>query len=370
MKRSQMGQEKETPRVIRFLRDRSWLIIVGCLAVLAAAGLFLVSMSRRGDAEESLRAIDAAHIVSQEENAAGIYTELAWDPNLPSPDPAWVPRGVLSVTLVRPWRGVEFPQVAQWIDERQVILDALMEAARRPQCWFSVSEARWQGGTRSDAGSQWPLLLLQAANRDWGERRTDAGLEKLLCLFQMARHFLAQSSPGDYLLGVGMASTGLKRFARLVTTEEVPPEWLARLEAALPPVEDTLAVKSQQVNEVRALYEQEIERSLFQRLRRIFSVKPRFRRGVSMSDIIFLGECRAARILLALRRYRDDTGAWPTDLRALDTHLPVESLTDPFSHMRFVYRPARDGFLLYSVGLNGTDEGGRPPADFLFWPRR
>jgi hypothetical protein len=43
---------------------------------------------------------------------------------------------------------------------------------------------------------------------------------------------------------------------------------------------------------------------------------------------------------------------------------------DLFSGKPLVYRPAEKGYLLYSVGLNGKDEGGRsygddPPGDDL-----
>jgi hypothetical protein len=314
-----------------------------------------------------LRGIDAAHAVPEEENAARIYTELSWDPNLPSLDLSVLPQQVLSATVARPWRGVEFPQVAQWIDERQAVLAALAEAAHKPQCWFSVFQGRWQEEKRGDVGYHWSSLLVRAANRDLGEGRVDAGLEKLLCVFRMAEQFLAQGSPQDYLMGTGMAWNSLRRFARLVVLEDAPLEWLSRLEAALPPPGDISKEQSRQLEEVRALYEQAYPRTLGARLKSIFSPKTRSR-GAVESDLIYLGRCRAARILLALRRYRNDTGTWPADLRALGTRLSTESLLDPLSGKPFVYRLRGDGFLLYSLSVNGTDEGGKMPDDFPFWP--
>jgi hypothetical protein len=78
-----MGQEKPAPRVIRLLMDRPRLIVAGCLIVLAGAGLALVLALPRGNVDELLRAIDAAHAIPAEEDAAKIYTELAWDPKQP-----------------------------------------------------------------------------------------------------------------------------------------------------------------------------------------------------------------------------------------------------------------------------------------------
>jgi hypothetical protein len=363
-----MGQKKK-PRAIRLLMDRPRLIVAGCLVILVVVGLFLALALRRGSVDELLRAIDAAHVVPKEENAARIYTELSWDPNLPSLDSSVLPQQVLSATLARPWRSDEFPQAAKWMDERQAVLDVLLGAARKPQCWFSVFEGRWQAGRRSDAGYQWPSLLLLAANRDLGEGRIDAGLEKLQCVFRMARHFLAQDSPQDYLAGKGMAWSGLRRFYNLVVLEDVPPEWLARLEAVLPTVEDTSKERSRQLERVRVLYEQDHPRRFRERLKSVFFQRPDSRER-DESNRIFLGQCRVARILLALRRGKNETGAWPADLREVGTSLPAEVLLDPLSGRPFVYRLRGEGFLLYSISVNGTDEGGKRPDDFLYWAGR
>ncbi len=365
MKRLRTGQERPAPRVIRLLRDRPWLIV----AVLTAVGLFLVLVLPPGDADKLLRAIDAAHAVPEEENAARIYTELSWDPNLPSLDPSVLPEPVLSATWDRPWRDVEFPQAARWIDERQAVLDVLQVAAGKPRCWFSVFEGRWQARKRSGTGCQLASLLRRAANRDLGEGRIDAGLEKLLCVFRMARHFLAQDSPQDYLAGKSMAWSGLRRFYKLVVLEDVPPEWLDRLEAVLPPIEDTSNGRSRQLEKVQVLYEQEHPRRFRERLKSVFFQRPDSR-DRDESNRIFLGQCRVARILLALRRYKNETGAWPTDLREVGTRLPAEVLLDPLSGKPFVYRLRGEGFLLYSVSVNGTDEGGKHPDDFLYWAGR
>ena len=37
--------------------------------------------------------------------------------------------------------------------------------------------------------------------------------------------------------------------------------------------------------------------------------------------------------------------------------------SDLFSGKALIYRPAKNGYLLYSVGLNGRDDGGRSSAD-------
>ncbi len=58
------------------------------------------------------------------------------------------------------------------------------------------------------------------------------------------------------------------------------------------------------------------------------------------------------RAALKLYEVKAQTGSFP---RALPANLPV----DPFSGKPFIYRLARNRFILYSVGPNGKDEGGK-----------
>jgi hypothetical protein len=73
-------------------------------------------------------------------------------------------------------------------------------------------------------------------------------------------------------------------------------------------------------------------------------------------------------IAFALAAYRADRGRYPVTLDELaPAYLPVVPL-DLFSGKPLIYRPAKDGYLLYSVGENGKDDGGQwygddPPGD-------
>lgn len=52
----------------------------------------------------------------------------------------------------------------------------------------------------------------------------------------------------------------------------------------------------------------------------------------------------------------------PTPAASLDAlagQIPEEALTDPFTGQRYIYQPNGDTFLLYSVGRNLVDDGGR-----------
>ena len=60
----------------------------------------------------------------------------------------------------------------------------------------------------------------------------------------------------------------------------------------------------------------------------------------------------------ALTCYHAEHGRWPAELKELCPSLLKTIPTDRFSVKPLVYRPSKDGYLLYSVGKNMRDDGG------------
>jgi hypothetical protein len=69
---------------------------------------------------------------------------------------------------------------------------------------------------------------------------------------------------------------------------------------------------------------------------------------------------RQAMLACALQRYLMLKGAYPEDLSALAPEFVSAVALDPVTGERMQYRrDSRSDFLLYSVGWNGIDEGGK-----------
>ncbi len=87
-----------------------------------------------------------------------------------------------------------------------------------------------------------------------------------------------------------------------------------------------------------------------------------------------LAETRIARIALALSSYERQHGEYPDSLARLRPS-DTELLKDPFSGKDFIYRREGKGFLLYSIGKNMKNDGGREPpinsdsdlGDIVWW---
>jgi hypothetical protein len=65
-----------------------------------------------------------------------------------------------------------------------------------------------------------------------------------------------------------------------------------------------------------------------------------------------------AQIALALTAYRADTGSYPKKLADLKPKYLAEIPKDRFSDADLIYRHDGAGYILYSVGYNGKDDGG------------
>jgi hypothetical protein len=76
------------------------------------------------------------------------------------------------------------------------------------------------------------------------------------------------------------------------------------------------------------------------------------------------------RLAFALALYRAENGRYPAKLAALAPKYLAAVPSDLFSGKPLIYRPSEKGYLLYSVGPNGKDDGGQgyaddPPGDDL-----
>jgi hypothetical protein len=77
---------------------------------------------------------------------------------------------------------------------------------------------------------------------------------------------------------------------------------------------------------------------------------------------------RNLQVAFALAAFRSDNGRYPAKLDELAPKYLAEVPGDLFSGRALIYRPEEKGYLLYSVGVNGKDDGGRwldddPPGD-------
>lgn len=86
-----------------------------------------------------------------------------------------------------------------------------------------------------------------------------------------------------------------------------------------------------------------------------------------------LSSHRGTHLVLRVFAHQADTGSLPDSLEALSGPDVDKLRIDPFGCRNFVYKRTDDGFVLYSVGADYEDDGGRHEpqgvtGDYVFWP--
>jgi len=80
---------------------------------------------------------------------------------------------------------------------------------------------------------------------------------------------------------------------------------------------------------------------------------------VTMIDIRIIAQLRTARVGLAIQRYRLATGRLPDALSALVPAYLEAVPKDPFDDKELRYKKLETGFVVYSIGEDGNDDGGK-----------
>jgi len=83
------------------------------------------------------------------------------------------------------------------------------------------------------------------------------------------------------------------------------------------------------------------------------------RSGFLASVAVHRVRCREAMLGFALKCYKERQGRYPGALEDLVPGVLQELPQDPFTGRPFRYQRKGEGFIVYSLGENGTDEGGK-----------
>jgi len=379
-------------------RRRTWLTAFAAIFLAIAGGLLWTALSRRDSrtADERLAEIEAARAVPDSENAAIIYNQLLQNPNATSilNDFPESPTGdVLGRVLREPWRDEDLPEVAAWVKKRQSVIDRLLEASRLEKCRFAISVDITDTSEVDRAAPlrQWGYLLGLVANNDLADGRIDAAMVKWRCLLRMASQLHQQPTQIDHLMASALGRQALEPMARFIMAGDASEPRLQEIEAMELPTKDDWPEQRKATRMVEDVRSRKIMERFGPLGRLRYHVMSfRMQRAIKSAtgevvnqatieaktaDPYFrsIATARGIRILVALKRHRNVTGRWPETLDEIKPSLSNEILTDPFNKGPFVYRPASDGFRLYSRGRNSKDEGGKRdldagPDDWPIWP--
>ncbi|NIA13469.1 MAG: hypothetical protein GWP08_05265 [Nitrospiraceae bacterium] len=215
---------------------------------------------------------------------------------------------------------------------------------------------------------------------DWGELSPDLARDLLHQLNQgRDRRALGDALGGEQMMGLGVFSAVLEgpgtvehlgEFRGLSDPERVG-LWLYSTSVARPwlNMDEQLYMESTERMREAALLpyyeakplldalEQELEDIPFTRVfsSRMLPAITRIQQARAQNEAI----ADVARVGIALELYYQERGSYPEQLDAVASYLGGSVPADTLTGRPFHYTPQGDTFLLYSVGRNLTDEGGK-----------
>ncbi len=176
--------------------------------------------------DEELAALETKYAVPDEENAAFAYDEIFETLDTDSNQPEFFLKSTPS-SNDEPWLSKYHSETAKWLKSHQITIAKLIRASQKEKCRFPIFFDSWDfdwNMERLATTRRCLYLLISAGNNDIGEGRTDAGLDKYVCILRMADHLYQQLDSIYFTVGFGLESLALKHLNRFAieskTTEE------------------------------------------------------------------------------------------------------------------------------------------------------
>ena len=405
----EISQNKKTDNAKHHLRHLWAHLLVVFIVAIVCCFIWQKCLWNFRSVDEQLAAIEAARAIPDSENAAVFYTRFFTDPNNASTLDdiySYVDRAVrdaenavvyytrlfmnLNITSTldyfysytpsaycAPWLGSEQPQLTAKLKTHRTFIQTLLNISEMQEARFPVYPSSGSDSFGVLKGLRKAVCVLSwAAVNDLAEGRIDAAYSKYQCQLKLARHLEQQPAMHYRNVGIAIEAVASVDIRRAAMQDDITTEQLRSLEKIL-------EIPRNQ-NEVATEVAARVDRLIEEKERSELSFAVRFklwllgnagrRRREQRKRLIRLrlhATRRATPILIALRRHKETTGAWPETLEQIEPKLPEQMFIDPQNNGPFVYKRDGDGFVFYSKGPNGIDEGGSYSGygdDWPIWP--
>ncbi len=310
-------------------------------------------------AQEQLAVIDAAHAIPDSENAAIIYHQLFEDYNESDLKPDFLTAEMEKITNSKPWTGADYPELAKWFEQKQNIINKLMEVVQFKKCYFpipdlpdlkSANEILFFG-INFDISflniiKQSALFLTRSANNDIAEGRLEEALEKSLCVLRMGKHFKSQPMDTYFLVGTALEGIGSRSIRYIIFNDDVSEAQLKKIETVFE-IPDSFEKQTEEIYAVERLRERisSSNCSLYERFI-IWRYNIAAKKDLEEIYLRYSTDYRANLVLIALRRHKNRTGRWPENLEQIKSLAPAEAFIDPATGKQLQYENNDDQFSL------------------------
>lgn len=344
--------------------------------VLVFALLAIFTIVKSSSIDKQIAAFEAKRKIPDSENAAVIYEKLFTDANfIEILGDNIYKQMTLGEVCYRPWKSKDFPLEAEFLKKSKIVFPMFNEIAKCDKCFFSVLDIQKSMDILREV-RHWAQFLRISANNDIGDERFNEAIEKSRLMLKIADHFQKQPIITYYLVGIAIEALSLRCTKSIILDPNISENQLQLIEKLPLKMEDDWSSIVPQILEGENYYARKVLQNYpfltrFIMILRSKSITESTLETTKKIHLRLLADKRGNRILIALRRYKNQNNRWPEKLEQIKTFADPNVLVDPQNSGSFVYKRTGDSFILYSKGLNNIDEGGSrdsPADDWTIWP--
>ncbi len=205
--------------------------------------------------EKEIATYKAKNEIPEQENALTIYSTLInkYDNLLfDFPD-----TNHYDYTMNHFWETKEYPELANWLEVREDVINILFEGSKKEKCLFPIDFHI----TRPQIIQEiLPTLrysthiAIRSANNDIGENRIEKAMEKYICILRISRQICTQTNIYDYLYGTSLQYYPLRQINRLMVEKEVTKNQLQLLSQVINNLQNNWETDFEQMLEFETLF--------------------------------------------------------------------------------------------------------------------
>ena len=324
--------------------------------------------------DEQFAAIDVELAIPDAENAAVFYRRFFRNPK--NQNTLYDLNSHTPSAYIEPWADSEHPELAAKLNTHRMFIQTLIDISQMQKARFPVYPDPNSGPFMLSDMRRLTFILSWASANDLADGRIEAAYNKYQCQLKLAHQLQQQPAAYYRLVSIAIEAVASGNIKRAAMRDEITTEQLSSLETILKIPLDQDEVAAEVVYKVDQLIQRKerSELSLTARFKHwlLGRANRASQRQREQRQLLRLhANQQAIRILIALRRHKEMTGAWPGTLEQIEPKLPGQMLIDPQNNGPFVYKRDGDDFVFYSKGPNNIDEGGSYAGaadDWTIWP--
>ncbi|MBN2589818.1 MAG: hypothetical protein JXA96_08140 [Sedimentisphaerales bacterium] len=213
-------------------RKRFWLTVSG--VVLTLIIWILVPENNTGwrpyTFDKEISDLEAKYKIPDEENATLKYYEIFENINLDANKPDYFVTTENS-SIHELWLAQDHPELADWIAEKQGIIENTISASKLPKCIIPPDFYKDRFNFFNDLAKirHCVNLLISSANNDIAESRFDQAMEKYLTCFRIANQLHQFPSFGHVMAGWALKGKTIPPLNKAIIGEKIGSEYLPQI---------------------------------------------------------------------------------------------------------------------------------------------